>query len=153
MTFEFTLGCTYILYILKVSGHDISPGSFITWLYPQTTHILRDPGRICMTNILTHKFWFLCSRDLVGWEKLGQWLWISQIFSYWPLFNIFSHRVHQLPNYLPEYIAVAYQWMQNDERALENYISIISVHENREVNAKTNFSIWTFHNVWANEKL
>ena len=57
---------------------------------------------------------------------------------HWPFFNIsnhFSHRVHQLPNYLSEYKVVAYQWMHNDERVLENYISIISVYENREINA------------------
>ena len=31
---------------------------------------------------------------------------------------------------------VAYQWMQNDERVLENYISIIFLQVNREINAK-----------------
>ena len=47
-----------------------------------------------------------------------------------------SHGVHQLPNYLSEYMVVAYQKMQNDERVLKIYISIISVYENREINAK-----------------
>ena len=62
----------------------------------------------------------------------------SPDFFYGPFFNllnIFSHGVHQLPNYLSEYMVVAYQWMQNDERVLKNYISIISVYENRKINA------------------
>ena len=59
---------------------------------------------------------------------------VPDIF-YWPFFNILnniSHRVHQLPNYLSEYIVVAYQWMQNNKSVLKNYISIISLYENRE---------------------
>ena len=82
---------------------------------------------------------FLCSRDLVGWEKLGCLLWISLTFFYGPFFNLlnnFSHGVHQLPNYLSEYMVVAYQKMQNDERVLKIYISTISVYENRKINAK-----------------
>ena len=54
--------------------------------------------------------------------------------------NNFSHRVHQLPNFLSdsEYMVmvVAYKWMQNEERVLKNCIFIISVCENLEINAK-----------------
>ena len=33
--------------------------------------ILRDPGTICMHKIWRVHPWFLCSRDLVRWEKFG----------------------------------------------------------------------------------
>ena len=89
-------------------------------------------ARCVCTKFWRTKPWFLCSMDLVGWEKLECRLWISLTF----LWAIFSHGVHQLPNYLSEYMVVAYQKMQNDERVLKIYITIISIYENREINAK-----------------
>ena len=92
-----------------------------------------------MTKILTHKTLIFVFQGPSGMRKT--WvlaLNLPDIF-YGPFFNHlnnFSHGVHQLPNYLSEYMVVAYQKMQNDERVLKIYISIISVYKNREINAK-----------------
>ena len=93
-----------------------------------------------MPKILTHKTLIFVFQGPSGMRKT--WVIALNLRSIFLLaiFNIsnhFSHRVHQLPNYLSEYKVVAYQKMQNDERVLKIYISIISVYENREINAKT----------------
>ena len=88
-----------------------------------------------MHKILTHKTLIFVFQGPSGMRKT--WvlaLNLPDIF-YGPFFNHlnnFSHGVHQLPNYLSEYMVVAYQKMQNDERVLKIHISIISVYENRE---------------------
>ena len=101
--------------------------------------LLLDPGTFCMTKILTHKTLIFVIQGPSGIRKT----WVPALnfpdFFYGPfsnLLNNFSHGVHQLPNYLSEYMVVAYQKMQNDERVLKIYISIISVYKNREINAK-----------------
>ena len=98
-------------------------------------HILRDPGTFCMTKILTHETLIFVLHGPSGMIKT--WLLalnLRDIFygQFFYHLNNFSHGVHQLPNYLSEYMVVAYQKMQNGEWVLKIYITIISVYENRE---------------------
>ena len=92
-----------------------------------------------MHKILTHKTLIFVFQGPSGMRKTWVFALNFPDFFYGPFFNLlnnFSHGVHQLPNYLSEYMVVAYQKMQNDERVLKIYIFIISVYENREINAK-----------------
>ena len=92
-----------------------------------------------MHKILTHKTLIFVFQGPSGMRKTWVFALNFPDFFLWAIFNLlnnFSHGVHQLPNYLSEYMVVAYQTMQNDERVLKIYISIISVYKNREINAE-----------------
>ena len=86
--------------------------------------VLRDPGTICMHTILTRAPLIIVFQWPSGMRKI----WVDALnfppIFYLQFFNIlyhFSHRVHQLPNYLSEYKVVAiFYWsfwdklMRND---------------------------------------
>ena len=60
-------------------------------VYYNTILLLRDPDPVCVHKMLTHKtLFFLCSRNLAGWEKIGWWLWISLTFLL-PFLKHFKH--------------------------------------------------------------
>ena len=104
--------------------------------------LLRDPGTFCMTNILTHKTLIFVFQGPSGMRKT----WVPTLnfpdffmghffLTFYTIFHI-GYTNFQTTCQNIKYMVVAYQKVQNDDRVLKIYISIISVYENREINAK-----------------